>query len=190
MAIEIPLPPLLLPDEGEGDTHNCLLCGKTLSNSDEPYLMEKAYKQAVKLKVRETLFSYTMCLPCAQDMTRQLSKESRQRINRYLQENIRPFSYMGKEEMNVRLNECAFTGKMVWQMSEFQIMALCKRGQLYIGDWNDDVSPPLIMSGDTADALQQQMSQKTKDELDKFMDTVSGLPPEWMEWFRKRPVFF
>ncbi|MGB0432130.1 MAG: hypothetical protein ACPGLV_16765 [Bacteroidia bacterium] len=74
------IPSIFFDTVEETHINKCQFCEKDLLNSNQPYLIEKAFKQ------KEVINEYAVCMNCAQDMQSKMSKESMQSIEKYMME--------------------------------------------------------------------------------------------------------
>ena len=74
----IPLPAEFHSFTEEGPFTKCTLCEEPLLEDGTPYLIHKAFHRS------EVIFEYAMCLPCRAKMQEELSTESLERINQYM----------------------------------------------------------------------------------------------------------
>lgn len=174
--------------DGEGKPfHVCTFCGKDLVNSGAPYMIEKSYKKVPQEEKALTVFEYAICMDCNIEKMNAMSKESVEKIQAYMQEHILVFNEMASEApkpFDEKTKECVVTGKQVKDLDEYNLV-----GQ-FVGDKMITREFPVIISAEIGEEIQNLLSAQTRDELDNFMDTVNGVPPELKELFKssRRPV--
>lgn len=140
-------------------------------------MIEKAFKRSPQLDTEEIVFEYAMCLACAEKMRETLSQESKQRVDgfffsRYMSHAVRQED--PNKQVEQQLEQCWFTGEQISELSEYHIVGLCRDNKM--------LSDQVMSMGMTAlDQVQELLSPETKDELDRFIDDITGLPPEWQE---------
>lgn len=163
----------------EKEIENCVACGKYLLNSGTQYFIEKAVKNG------EVEVEYAMCIDCIQEMRKSMSEESLERTQDYMSGKI------DLEEWNSRifedgdptvdkcLNGCVVTGVPMSELSEYQMYGHFDGKHMVYSVM------PYIISFEVLDGMQELLSAKTKEELDRFMDEHFGLPPEWRAILKK-----
>ncbi|MEZ4937565.1 MAG: hypothetical protein R2799_08220 [Crocinitomicaceae bacterium] len=171
------IPKLMKSDLTDQLFHNCLMCDIDLMESRIPYMIEKAFKRAPDGSLY-TIFEFAICMNCAQKTQNQLSRESLTNIQNYFarkrdlfQRNEEMFD-SEKTEFEDWTNECILSGNKISECEEFQVLAMCQGNQMEMGLF------PYAISGAEAENMQELLSEKTKDELDDFMNTHLDLPPE------------
>jgi hypothetical protein len=176
--------PNFYQDSNQKPFCECTFCVKNLHESNEPYLIEKSFKRNRESKQLLTVIEYAICLECTIKKTQAISEESRQNIEKYMRENVlNSEGNLPRRNFVEKLEFCAATGKNVEDLDEFNLV-----GQ-FIGDKMLLSEFPVIMSNEISEEIQGLLSEKTKEEFDKFMDTITGVPPELKELFKtKRPV--
>ena len=162
----------------------CTFCGKNLQDSNEPYLIEKSFKRNRESKQLLTVIEYAICMQCTIKKSQAISEESKQNIEKYMRENVLNLEEnLSNRDLTEKLGVCAASGKNVEDLDEFNLV-----GQ-FIGDKMLVREFPVVMSHEISEEIQGLLSEKTKEEFDKFMDTITGVPPELKELFKtKRPV--
>jgi hypothetical protein len=162
-------------ETGAPFTH-CIECAHRLDD-DRPYIVEKAIRQYPDYKVKDVLFDYAICLPCADTMKERMSKESMERITEYFNERVDIFKQLAiySSEPGNSYSRCLVSGKPTEECYEYQIYALCQGDQLYEG------MPPYMISGEVMEEIIPLLSEKTKDELDGFFRKHFSPDPTLME---------
>ncbi len=156
---------------------NCLMCNIDLMESQIPYMIEKAFKRGPDGSLM-TIFEFAICMDCAQKTQNQLSRESLANIQRYFNERkdlfLRNEELFDKEELEFEqwIDECVLSGEKIGECEEFQVLVTCQGDQMEMGIF------PYMISGKEAENMQELLSEKTKDEMDDFMNTHLDLPPE------------
>ena len=155
--------------ETGGPFSNCLMCNKELIQSNEQYLIEKVMRRVPALNLTEVLFEYAICMNCAQQTHEQMSKSSREAVERFFHENVKHGIIKLEGD---RLDFCVFTGKRIDATLEYSLHAQC------IGDKMVQSVFPYAMSDDAMDQIVNRLSNETLDELDRFKNEYFGGPPE------------
>lgn len=194
MIVSIPIPEPFRSDETHDFLRQCMVCEKELIESGSQYLIEKSFVRPLGVDLHETLFEYAICMDCALQMRQQLSKASLERMDQFMQEGMQhdprqlPEYLADPAQLEQWLSACAFSGQQVSELQEYQIMAVCQGDQMMVAPDAAHQRMPLLIGGPTMDKLVALLSEETKEELDRFRDLMGGVPPEWEEVFRGRPV--
>ncbi len=158
----------------EAPFKTCNNCQKELINSNSEYLIEKAYKQFGQFEAEELLFEIAICMDCANTMRGSLSKESKNAVENFFMEK----SMARKNQAGIDpMAECLLTGKPLTEMEEYQIYAYCQ------GDSIAMHGGYYVLSDDIIEAIQSLLSAETKEELQRFTDEHTGMPPELKKLF-------
>lgn len=164
----------------------CISCDRYLLESGTPYLIEKAVKKYPGYKATDILFEYAMCMGCVTKMRQELSQESLQRIQQYLEEKVNLYDrtkYLeGCHNPQEWLSHCIVTGKPMHALNEYQIYAYCDGNRLQFSGM------PYMISGEAADEMANLLSVKTLGEINRFIDENFGLPPELKNPIKDQPV--
>ncbi len=170
------IPPSLF-NEDSGQLHReCKICQKELLKG-EVYGIQKVFKNYPDQEP-QALFDFALCSQCMQEARQELSLESRERIDQFMMERVNELATKGID-VGTRFDHglCALSGKALSATSEYQVVAVCKEGQL--------LESPLALSDDILEAIQDLLSKESKDTLDRFKETNFGWPPElkklWQE---------
>ncbi len=183
MEPENNIPKVFYSNISEKPIENCIICGCSLLENDTQYVIEKAFKDGI------VEAEYAMCIDCVENMKGSMSEESMQNIENYIIENrsnmqelLNEF-YLSGMDSGLLLKQCAIKGTPVDDLKEYQIAGLFK------GRMIDPQVPPYLISMEAAEEINNLLSKKTKDELDNFIDELTGLPPEWLEILKtNKPV--
>ena len=154
----------------------CIECGKHLLD-DQPYLIEKAYRNHVEYGVKETIFDYALCMNCANDLRNQMSKESMDTLMKFFQERLDMEKQFARTKLSAEANigECMITGKLANECPEYQIYAYCINGNL------SNEMPPYMMCGGVMEEILPLLSKKTTYFLNGFFDKNFSPDPSLME---------
>lgn len=160
---------------------HCKMCNKSLLEDNTEYLIEKAYRKFPDNNGEELLFEIAICMECAIKMRSELSKESIQNINRFFAEKTmeRQQQIMEQGPSYDPLNECLLSGKKMDAIQQYQIYAHCRNGELMIDRGY------YMLSDDIIEQIQNLLSKKTREELERFSDENLGVPPELKHLFGK-----
>ncbi len=135
----------------------CIRCRRDLLSPDCAYLIEKAFK------LEEVVFEYALCMDCCQKLGEELSKDSRKRIEAFLEEHIL--------DHGLSAERCMVTGRPVGEFQEHQRMIFCQGRSPAAGQ------PQLILSGEAAERVQELLSAQTRGFHDRFFRDYLELPP-------------
>lgn len=166
----IPLPEIFWSFETDAPIRSCLVCGRDLIESDEHYLIEKAFSKG------EVIFEYALCLACHSGLMEELSENSLKLIRNYFEEHAE----LEKRRERIAsefdgticpwLSRCMFTNKPVPEDGEYQILGMCVGEELVLGDM------PHAISGEAIEAIMNLLSDKTKGFMDDFTGQHFGVP--------------
>lgn len=156
---------------------HCIECNTYLLDGETEYIIEKAVKNYQGYPARDTVFDYAICMPCAEKMRREISKESWEQMMRYFQENMNPRNRIDMQhQLPVEnLKRCMIKNTNVEDCSEYQIYAHCKGSKLNMDN------PPYMLSGQVMEELLPLLSDKTIDEMNGFMNKHFSPDPSLME---------
>lgn len=163
----------------EKPIEQCLMCQKNLYNGFEPYLIEKAFRKS------EAVFEYAICLNCAAKSREQMSKESRERVEEYMKNNMPAREEIMEQKTDNEeewMGKCLISGKSKDDCEEYQIFGL------FIGNHMISNEFPYMIGGEVLDEIQELLSPETRDELDRFKDEFFDIPPELQELFKDSKV--
>jgi len=151
-----PIPALLHSEFHEGPFTKCDACGADLLAETSVYQIQKNWKRG------EVVFEIALCVSCLMETMTCLSKESMERLRRFQQEHYRECE---------DLDSCHFCRRSIGPEDEYEVGGIATRMFL--------ARPPIVMCGDCAGAIQEQLSKKTRDGWSDFMDrVVPGVPGE------------
>ena len=183
----IPIPEIFYSDLTGKPMINCVSCDKDLLHSNEPYIIEKAFRHYSEYDINNTIFEYIMCMPCAQKVHDSMSKESRQKIEEFfskmdlLQRGQDLWEQYGND-FDSWTSKCLVNGSDRSEQEEFQLCAQC------VGDKLVFSFLPYMLSFKASDEIASLLSQQTLDEYDRFIDDNFGLPPEFKKALKDNPV--
>jgi len=171
---------IFIPDEFLSSKTNkpigyCMLCGKNLLIDHSPYMIEKAFQRNLSTKQFEMVFEYALCSVCQRNATSELSKESLANIKMYFDLYV-DFDKRQQEQANYDKNQflsgiknCIITNKPISEYNEYQIGGYFYRNQML----TDNL--PFAIGEKAMNEIQDVISKKTRDFLDKFKDKI--IPP-------------
>jgi len=185
----VEIPEIFYSTESGKPFEICMDCERNLVEADLDYVIEKAVKRYPDYNTTDTILEYAICLHCHQKVRESFSEESINRVEAYFTQNMDIFSRMTllgeNPDMNINnwISECMVKGTPVEKLREYQIFGHFKGDKIVLSYL------PGLLSIDSLEELTEILSQKTKDELGGYMKRFSGIPPEFEEIFRSRPVF-
>ena len=165
----------------EGPFSKCTLCEESLTEDGTQYLIHKAFHR------EEVIFEYAMCLPCRAKMQGELSAESIEAINAYMEQyeiedRTGPMMEAHGTDVSKWLSHCLVTGAPITEAEEYHYYAFCDGPDLVFNGL------PLALAGSVDEELNELLSKKTRDRLDGFVDEQFGLPPELKKPIKGSPI--
>ncbi len=164
----------------------CSRCEKPLFKQNEDdeevvYMIEKCVIPG------DIIYELALCLTCVEKAQNAMSEESKENMQQFMQnkvvetlENDGPIN--GLIDM-IDPNEFKLS-EIEGNYKRFNLMGYFRGGEFA------EKFPVVCISEDIMAQLQEQLSKKTKEDLDDFMDFMNDIPPEFSELFDKRkPVF-
>jgi len=178
----VPVPAQFHSFMEEGPFSKCTLCDASLLEDGTAYLIHKAFHR------EEVIFEYAMCLPCRAKMQEELSAESIEAINAYMEQyeiedRTGPMMEAHGTDVSKWLTHCLVTGAPIAEADEYHYYAFCDGPELVFNGL------PIALAGNVDEELNELLSQKTRDRLDGFVDEQFGLPPELRKPIKGSPVF-
>lgn len=181
------IPQLFHSHDSQSLFTHCLCCDEPILETGNEYVIEKAYTRYSEYDVTDTVFEYAMCLDCLIKLQQQMSKASMQRVEAYFErsvdlENRLVGAKVDDKDVFSRLSSCVVKGTSVSELKEYQVIGLFRENQMLLGPF------PYLLGGEAIDEISELLSNETLDEIDGFMDTHFGLPPELRKLFLDKPV--
>jgi len=150
-----PIPPELMSVYEEGPFTKCTYCSRDLAKAPYPHTVEKIFRGT------ETIVEFALCLPCIQSLRRELSKESLERMDRYVKEHFPP----------PENGSCLGCRTPREEMTAYKLSALCGGGRLLLPE-------VVAICESCAEKIAETLSKKTRDRLDDFRRDVLDLFPD------------
>lgn len=163
--------PTKLHSYDHGTFKNCIICNRDLIKPDEQYIIEKAIRRYPGYNTEEIIYEYAMCLPCAMEQKKALSEKSMNSIQEYMSKFGNFFS-SSEEADKGGMDTCSLFGTKVSEMDEYMVQGLC------IGSRLMPNSKPIVIGQKAMEQISELLSEKTRGEMDDFIDTHFGGPPE------------
>jgi hypothetical protein len=175
-----PIDKAFYPFDSSEPFKECTMC-QLKFEEDTEFLVEKAVKGS------DVIFELAMCIPCAEDMRKQLSVDSMKRIEAYMssvnfEERAEHFLNNQSDQIEDFIGNCIVSGQTIKKDEEHQIYAYC------VGDEMIFSALPYAISGAVMEEIQELLSPETKQELDDFMDQYL-IPDDLKDLLKGRPVF-
>ncbi len=168
---------------------HCTDCNRNLIEGDLDYVIEKAIRRFPEYHATDTIFEYAICLQCHQKIRKSFSEESIQKVEGFFTEHVDIFKRMRtlveshSLDVNDWLARCMVKDTPIGELKEYQIFGHFKGDKLVLSYL------PGMLSIESLEELSELLSEKTKDELNGYMERFTGLPPEFKELFTPRPAF-
>lgn len=184
----VDIPPQFNSDaEGEPFRY-CKICEEELAGKDT-YFIEKSVRQNPDGSYI-TFFEYALCFDCAKKTSNELSIESRENMKNFMTSSHNQITQnpewipeeSSEENMNHILKKCGFSGNPIEVGSEHILYGMFQSNHLIVGPY------PMVMNAEVMEDLQEVLSQATKDFLDDFSKELTGVPPEFEDLFKPKPV--
>lgn len=156
---------------------HCIECEKFLLDEETEYIIEKAVKNYQGYSAQDVVFDYAICMDCAENMRKEISTDSWTAMMQYFQENM-DVEYRQQMQLNHPgdvLKSCMIKKTPVDSCEEYQIYAHCKGNKL------NSSNPPYMLSGEVIDELLPLLSDKTVDDMNRFMNKHFSPDPSLME---------
>lgn len=171
------IPPEFYSFESNAPFERCIECDKYLLDDETEYLIEKAVKTYDGYEAKDVVFDYAICMDCADDMRKEISKESWESMMKYFQENMDLQHRMELQHAPPEegLKTCMIKKTNIEECREYQVYAHCKGGKLKMDN------PPYMISGEVIDELLPLLSDKTIDEMNGFFKKHFSPDPSFFE---------
>ncbi|MFT6828459.1 MAG: hypothetical protein ACI9Z3_000178 [Roseivirga sp.] len=174
----LPIPEMFRNSDTKGYLTHCIQCDYELLKGERYYVIEKVFKRYPNLNSTQVLFEYAICSECYENMKDSLSAESMQNLTNYM------MTKMDVSAMQQRIQEhpddpqkwmshCMIHGTPEAEMNEYQVAA-CFKGDKMVTDF----MPPYMIGDLAIEELNALLSKQTKEDMDRFMGEVFGIPPE------------
>jgi predicted nucleic acid-binding Zn ribbon protein len=185
------IPEIFYSDKEKKPFSHCKVCGKNLIDSNELYVIEKAFAKKYNTGEQVVEFELACCLECRESINASMSKVSRKKIEAYFiantqiekrDEELKKYNLI---DPDIWLQNCVVKNKSIDEVDEFQIYALCYKDKLIFNGM------PLMICGEAVDEIMELLSNKSLGILNDFMADLIDLPPEFSEIIKnKTPMFF
>ncbi|MBN1407298.1 MAG: hypothetical protein JW956_05895 [Calditrichaceae bacterium] len=185
---DLKIPELFYSEASGKPFDTCIDCNKDLLRGNQEYVIEKAFKKYPDYNANDTIFEYAICIECAEQLFMSFSESSRKAIEEYFKQHVdienqlKNLSKIDTFNLDDHLNKCMVKGVTIENLQEYQMVCYCRGNQISI------FRPPYMISGEAADEVMQLLSNATIDVLNRFTDEFLGLPPEFKDLFKDKPM--
>jgi hypothetical protein len=154
-------------------------CECLLLNTE--YVIEKAIRRYKEFSTTDTIFEYAICMKCHEEFVGSYSASSLANIQNYFIENANFDSKRndlheklkeGHFNVNEWISHCIIKGTHVSDLTEYQIGCQCIGNKMVV------LNMPFMIGHEAMDEISQLLSDKTRGEMDRFIDDFFGLPPD------------
>ena len=187
-AEDLKIPRIFYSDAEDQPFDKCIDCNKYLLKGNQEYIIEKAFKKYIDYEADDTIFEYAICLDCAEKLFMSFSESSRNAIEEYFEEHVKieeqltELARAESFEIDDHINKCMIKGLPIEDLQEYQLVCYCRGNKISM------IRPPYMISGEAADEVMQLLSNATIDILNGFTDEFLGLPPEFKDLFKDKPM--
>lgn len=164
---------------------HCIECEIELIQSNLDYFIEKAIRKYPNSTAELTIFEFAICVSCATEMNRCISKKSLDTIIGYQQQKknqilISSQAAIAQEpDVKSKMEKCVYSGTPIKHCDEHQIVGAFKGNKMLIMDF------PIAICGAEIELIGDLLSEETKDEFDGFISKHFNGPPEFQELWGK-----
>jgi len=177
-SIYVPIPKVFHSVYEEGPFSRCIICSTNLLEPACEYMIEKVFRGT------EVIVEYAMCQRCAEQLGSELSRESTERIERYLAERVdwagrvrRLAEHLAEsgdtgDDIEPWIERCLITGLPRRELEAYQICAKCRGSRV------ERTLLPFVVADQAIREVGKLLSRKTRDRLDDFVGDYLGMDPE------------
>uniref|UniRef100_UPI0040477213 hypothetical protein n=1 Tax=Roseivirga sp. TaxID=1964215 RepID=UPI0040477213 len=174
----LPIPEIFRNSDTKGYLTHCIQCDYELLKGERYYVIEKVFKRYPNLNSTQVLFEYAICSECYENMKESLSAESMQNLTNYMMTKMDVSAMQQRIQQHPNdpqkwMSHCMIHGTPEAEMNEYQIAA-CFKGDKMVTDF----MPPYMIGDLAIEELNALLSKQTKEDMDRFMGDVFGIPPE------------
>jgi len=156
---------------------NCSKCNIFLLDGEMEYMIEKV------LIPNDVLYEFAICGNCIKSLQQEISKESLKSLQQFneseLNNRIQKIDHLLNEDYNTIKKQLSETTPD-YSYENCNIMAFFNGANL-VEDF-----PPVCVSTQAIENMQDVLSKQTKDSFDDFMDFIGDVPPGLEELFKTR----
>ncbi len=158
-------------EETGGAFTHCVSCELPLAEVAAPYLVNKEFHRG------ECVLEYAVCQPCRDEVTDQLSEESKETVRRFLETRIdweaRMKEFMLSHDVTSRFDACIACRETRGEMDGFGISALFDSGGSLVNG-----PLPLLICGGCIRRMTGSLSAHSREVWRKFLSNHFVGPPD------------
>ena len=177
-----PIPKDFLEFETGEHFKRCIQCECDLLEEGTRYIIERSIRRYPGMKASDVVYEYAMCLECVVRQKEEMSSESLQNLESYFLNNMSMEKMKNSYDLDKSTGSCAVYGTGFNEMSEYVSQATCNGKHL------DPMMNLMVLGERAMGEMEELISQKTRDEMDDFIDQHFSGPPEWRELLKRKPV--
>lgn len=168
---DIPLPKIWFNPQTSAPFQQCSQCGNPI-NADTEHLIEKVIEN------RHEVHAYALCMPCVQQFQSQLSIGSRQTVRNWFEAHTRMGARINalatreKRDPEAWIDACISSGVPSAELDAYHLLAHARGTRLITG------AMPYLISGACMTALQEILSEDTREANRRFLEQHLGSPPQ------------
>lgn len=176
------IPRVFYSDMSAKPIEHCSFCAKSLLEDKVFYSIEKLIKN------HRVDFEYAICFDCSSQLKSEMSEESSRNIEKYMQNcgfvtKSQAIMYSDDTfEVDDFLRACMIKETSVDELTEYQMIGVFEGNQI------SEQAFPLIIGAEAIEEMNALLSAKTRGEMDKYLDELTGLPPEFVELFKEKKL--
>lgn len=165
------------PDQENGLFTHCRICDRDLTAPDAEYLVEKMVRNDSQEWGPQELFAFAICLPCAQNIQGRMSEDSRRALEEFSEKHLKRLARTPgwSPQQSLEEHSCFFSGKPLGEEEAYQVTGLFRGKEL------QSHRPVMLVGSTVIEEMQENLSQATRDEMDRFTGDNFGWPPEVRE---------
>lgn len=164
------IPELLHNEDNHAPHQHCRICNKNLMEGGL-YAIQKVFKNYPGEEHPRALFDFAMCEQCMLEARSELSMESRMRIDQFMLEALKKLEDTGEDPSDrFKQGQCTLSGEALKDCREYQVSAVCEGDQI--------LESPICLSEAMLEQIQSLLSEKSREELNRFSENNFGWPPE------------
>ena len=163
---------------------DCISCGLTLADPDQPYLVAKSFQRG------ECIFEYAICEDCRCNMAQEFSSDSRENLSHFFEHRVKVkersiFLAFGPSP-GPWIEKCAACQTPRHEMESYSLGGVLLGMEMLFDPY------PLCLCGKCEEEIQELLSKKTRGMWDDFVDTHFDGPPANVQDLpiAGRPVLF
>ncbi len=153
-----PIPEELYSEYEERPFRTCTRCGESLIHFQEGYRVSKVFRAG------EVIFEYALCLPCLNNIMKESSEESKERLQEFQNSRVRDVDGFSDCALCDRTRETTRNG-------EFGLVGACLGDQLLDGN---------MICSFCMEEMSELVSEQTRRTWDRFVEeNFPGVPSDF-----------